>query len=124
MINVKRIYDPPAESDGRRILVDRLWPRGLRKEAARIDEWVKEVSPSSELRLWYGHEPAKWREFKRRYFTELRAQQEAVKLIVSAAKNGTVTLLYSSTEDRYNNAVALKVYLEAKLHAAGRKRAA
>ncbi len=124
MINIKRVYDPPSRKDGNRILVDRLWPRGLRKEDARIDTWVREVSPSTELRLWYGHDPAKWGEFKTRYFAELRGEQEAVESIVSAARRGTITLLYSSREERYNNAVALKSYLEARLHAAGRKKAA
>ena len=75
MINVKRVYDPPSRKDGKRILVDRLWPRGLRKEDARIVAWVREVSPSTELRLWYGHDPAKWGEFKTRYFAELRGEQ-------------------------------------------------
>jgi len=124
MINVKRVYDPPSRKDGKRILVDRLWPRGLRKEDARIVAWVREVSPSTELRLWYGHDPAKWGEFKTRYFAELRGEQEAVESILSAARRDTVTLLYSSKEERYNNAVALKGYLEARLHAAGRKKAA
>ncbi len=124
MIIIKRVYDPPSRRDGKRILIDRLWPRGLRKEDARIDAWVREVSPSTELRLWYGHDPAKWGEFKTRYFAELRGEQEAVEGIVSAARRSTVTLLYSSREERYNNAVALKGYLEARLSAAGKKKAA
>ena len=124
MIIIKRVYDPPSRRDGKRILIDRLWPRGLRKEDARIDAWAREVSPSTELRLWYGHDPAKWGEFKTRYFAELRSEQEAVEGIVSAARRGTVTLLYSSKEERYNNAVALKGYLEARLSAAGKKKAA
>lgn len=111
-IRVKRVYDDPEESDGRRILVDRLWPRGLAKENARVDIWVKEIAPSTELRRWYGHDPNKWTEFKSRYVTELETNTDQVEVILDELKAGIVTFLYSSTEVRLNNAVALKEYLE------------
>ncbi|HOG18107.1 MAG: hypothetical protein A4E73_03738 [Syntrophaceae bacterium PtaU1.Bin231] len=113
-IRIKRVYEKPEKGDGRRILVDRLWPRGLRREDAKIDRWAKEISPSHELRKWYGHDPAKWDEFRRRYFTELAAEEEAVAQLRKEASAGTVTLLYSSKEGEINNAAALKRYLEAR----------
>jgi uncharacterized protein YeaO (DUF488 family) len=113
-IRVKRVYEEPDESDGRRILVDRLWPRGLSKEAARVDLWMKEISPSTELRRWYGHDPDKWLEFKARYAEELAAHQGEVEELSAAVRAGTVTLLYSSKERKLNNAVALKEYLESR----------
>lgn len=114
-ILVKRAYEPAADDDGQRVLVDRLWPRGLKKEYLRIDLWLKEVAPSNELRSWYGHDPAKWLEFKRRYFDELNHQRDAVATLLQFAESGTVTLLFSSRELQLNNAVALKEYLEQKL---------
>jgi uncharacterized protein YeaO (DUF488 family) len=108
MIQVKRVYDPVSPGDGKRILVDRLWPRGIRKEEARIDEWLKEISPSTELRKWYSHDPDKWQEFKQRYKAELREKTELLEKIRGEARKGTVTLLYSSKETLLNNAVALK----------------
>ena len=113
MIKVKRIYDPPARDDGFRVLVDRLWPRGMRKDDAGIDLWLKEVAPSTELRRWYGHDPAKWAEFRRRFRTELQQQAKAVALLRDKADRGTLTLLYSSRESEHNNAVALKAILRA-----------
>lgn len=113
-IRVKRVYDAPAPEDGRRILVDRLWPRGLTKEKAKIDCWAKDVSPSNELRKWYGHDPAKWDEFRKRYFAELEQNGEAVKRLREAMGKGLVTFVYSSTERTINNAEALKLYLERK----------
>jgi uncharacterized protein YeaO (DUF488 family) len=95
-----------------RILVERLWPRGVSKATLRLDEWIKDVAPSTELRQWFAHDPDKWREFRRRYFRELRAQSEAVAHVVSAARRRTVTLVYSSHDRAHNNAVALKEYLE------------
>ncbi len=112
MIKVKRIYDPPAPEDGFRILVDRLWPRGLTKDKAKVDLWLKEISPSHELRKWYAHDPKKWPEFKKKYFEEIRGEKETFDLIVKKAKGGTVTLLYSSKEEKLNNAVALKEFLQ------------
>ncbi len=112
MIKVKRIYDPPSPDDGKRILIDRLWPRGMKKEEAHIDEWLKEISPSHGLRKWYSHDPAKWPEFKKRYRTEISDQTELLKRIKNEGKKGTVTLLFSTKELELNNAVALKEILE------------
>jgi uncharacterized protein YeaO (DUF488 family) len=114
-IRIKRIYDPPSPQDGFRILVDRLWPRGLSKEKAKVDLWLREISPSNELRKWYGHDPEKWGEFKRRYYEEIGSQQEPLELLLKKAKQGTITLLYGSKEEKLNNAVALKEYLEKKM---------
>jgi uncharacterized protein YeaO (DUF488 family) len=111
-VQIKRVYDAPKQTDGKRILVDRLWPRGLSKEKAKIDHWSKEVAPSTELRHWYNHDPAKWAEFKARYFEELRANPKPVEELLSYVRKGTVTFLYSSKEERINNAVALKEYIE------------
>ncbi len=124
MVKIKRVYDPPASLDGKRILIDRLWPRGLHKEGARIDAWMKEIAPSTELRKWFNHDPEKWNEFRRRFFAELDAGQESVDSIIAAARKGTVTLLFGSKEMRYNNAVALKQYLDSRMKAAERKKAA
>jgi len=111
-LRIKRIYAAPAKSDGRRILVDRLWPRGLTKEAAQIDHWAKAVAPSNELRQWYGHDPAKWGEFRRRYFAELGGNEAAVQELRAQLGKGVNTLLYQSKEEEINNAQALKEYLE------------
>lgn len=114
IIRVKRVYDPPSSDDGVRILVDRLWPRGLRKDAVRVDVWLRDVAPSDELRRWFSHDPSKWEEFKRRYFEELK-NNKAVEELMKLIRDGkTITLLYS-TKSPYNNAVALKEYLESKL---------
>ncbi len=115
MIRVKRVYAPPEPADGRRFLVDRLWPRGVRREALKIDGWLKEVAPSSDLRRWFGHDPAKWGEFCRRYFVELENKPETWAPLASAAREGDVTLLYSARDEQHNNAVALKAFLEARL---------
>ena len=117
MIQVKRVYDPDSPSDGSRFLVDRLWPRGTRREALRLDGWLKEVAPSDALRHWFGHEPAKWEEFRRRYAAELDGKPEAWQPILQAAQRGNVTLLYSARDTEHNNAVALKAYLEERLSA-------
>ena len=116
-IFVKRVYDPPAPGDGRRFLVDRLWPRGVKKEALKLDGWLKEVAPSDELRRWFGHDPAKWEEFQQRYFAELEAKPEAWRPLLEAARKGTVTLLFSARDEAHNNAVALKAFLERKFQA-------
>lgn len=124
MIRIKRIYDEPSRSDGKRILIDRLWPRGIKKEEARLDEWLKEVAPSNELRKWFNHDPDKWVEFKKRFITELQGRQDLVDGIISSARKGAVTLLFGSKEERFNNAVALKEYIESKMNASARKKAA
>jgi len=115
MIQVKRAYEKAGKTDGKRFLVDRLWPRGVKKEALAIAAWLKDVAPSTELREWYGHEPAKWDEFCKRYFAELKAEPDAWEPLVDAARKGTITLVYSSKELEINNAVALKEFVEAKL---------
>jgi len=114
MIKIKRIYDTPTEDDGFRILVDRLWPRGLTKEKAKVDLWLKEIAPSDQLRKWYAHDPKKWAEFRKRYFNDLDTKRELVNQIVQKMKEGDVTLLYSSKEEKINNAVALKEYIAKK----------
>jgi uncharacterized protein YeaO (DUF488 family) len=113
MIQIKRVYDPVAPQDGHRFLVDRLWPRGIKKEKLALDAWLKELAPRDNLRHWYAHDPAKWDEFCHRYFTELDANPETWRIILDAASQGYVTLLFSSKELKLNNAVALKLYLEA-----------
>jgi uncharacterized protein YeaO (DUF488 family) len=115
MIRLKRVYDKPAPDDGVRFLVERLWPRGIRKEDLPMDAWAKEAGPSTELRKWFAHDPAKWDEFQRRYFAELDTRPEAWEAVQRAAAHGTVTLLYSSHDAEHNNAVALGRYLEAKI---------
>ena len=111
-IQIKRAYDNTSENDGYRILADRLWPRGISKEKARIDYWAKALAPSNELRRWYGHDPEKWPEFKFRYFAELDANPESVKELLDYVKRGSVTFVYSSKKQHINNAVALKEYFE------------
>jgi uncharacterized protein YeaO (DUF488 family) len=119
MIQVKRAYAPYSPSDGSRFLVDRLWPRGMSKEALQLDGWLKDVAPSEALRRWFGHEPAKWEEFRRRYFVELAGKPEAWQPILQAASRDNVTLLYSARDTEHNNAVALKTYLEEQLPTLG-----
>ena len=114
MITLKRAYDSVSPTDGRRFLVERLWPRGVSKAKLRVDAWLKEVGPSTELRKWFSHDPGKWSEFRRRYFRELDSRPEAWQPIVSAARHGRVTLVYSSHDTEHNNAVALQQYLRAK----------
>lgn len=114
MIRTKRIYEPPATDDGFRILVDRLWPRGLTKDKAKVDLWVKEIAPSHELRKWYGHDPTKWAEFKKRYFKEIENKKELIDLIAQKIKKGTTTFLFSSQEQKLNNAAALKDFFQKK----------
>lgn len=111
-IQLKRVYDPASESDGYRVLVDRLWPRGIRKEKARINLWLKEVAPSAALRKWFGHDPSKWEEFKERYFAELDERIPVVEKLVERAKECNVTLVYSARDAEHNNAVALQEYLK------------
>ena len=108
MVKIKRIYDLPAPGDGRRVLIDRLWPRGLSRDEARIDEWLKEIAPSDELRKWFGHEPDRWEEFRRRYREELKAHNELLERLRGEARKGTVTLLFAAKDVEHNNAVVLK----------------
>lgn len=115
MINVERVYAASTHKSGKRFLVDRLWPRGMKKEKLRLDAWFKEVAPSDSLRGWYKHDPDRWEEFKRRYFAELDQKPEVWGPILDAARKQDVTFLYSSKEEINNNAVALKIYLDSKL---------
>lgn len=110
-IQVKRVYEPPAKSDGYRVLVDRVWPRGKKKEELEIDRWMKSAAPSSELRKWFGHDPDKWREFKKYYFAELRERRDELRDLLEEAGNGPLTLVYSARDAHHNNAVALREYL-------------
>jgi uncharacterized protein YeaO (DUF488 family) len=111
-IRVRRIYEPPARDDGVRVLVDRLWPRGVAKSKAGVDHWVKAAAPSDELRRWFGHQPEKWEGFRERYFAELDGNPAAVAELRQALGDGTATLLFAARDERYNNAVALREYLE------------
>lgn len=118
-IKLKRVYDPVASADGTRFLVERLWPRGVKKTALHVQSWLRDVAPSRALRRWFGHDPEKWDEFRRRYFSELSANADALTPILEAARRGPVTLVYSSHDVEHNNAVALKDYVEARI---GKKR--
>lgn len=115
MIQLKRVYDEPDPRDGARFLVERLWPRGIRKADLHAQAWLKDAGPSEQLRKWFSHDPEKWAEFQRRYFKELDSRPEVWTALLDAARRGRVTLLYSSRDTEHNNAVALKQYLEAKL---------
>ncbi|EXL09302.1 DUF488 domain-containing protein [Aquamicrobium defluvii] len=108
---VKRVYEPVAESDGQRVLVDRLWPRGLSKEKAHLDLWLKDIAPSDELRHWFGHDPALWDEFQKRYRAELEGRGEALAALRALTAKGKVTLLFAAHDEEHNNAVALAAYL-------------
>lgn len=111
-ILLKRAYDPPARADGRRFLVERLWPRGVTKAALAVEAWLKDVAPSAGLRRWYGHDPAKWPEFRRRYLVELAGNAEALAPLREAARRGTVTLVFAARDVERNSAAVLKAYLE------------
>lgn len=110
-IGVKRIYEPAAATDGTRILVDRLWPRGLKKDVARVDVWLKDIAPSTALRQWFRHDPARWTEFRARYFAELAARSEPVAQLRQMSRRGPVTLLYAARDECHNHAVALREFL-------------
>ncbi|HEU4617813.1 MAG TPA: DUF488 domain-containing protein [Gammaproteobacteria bacterium] len=110
-IRTKRVYDPPDAADGARVLVDRVWPRGVRKESAKLALWLKEIAPSTELRRWFGHDPERWEEFRRRYRAELERNGEAVARLRELAKRGRVTLVYSARDTEHNQAVALADFL-------------
>ena len=115
MIQLKRAYDAPAKSDGARFLVERLWPRGVKKDSLHLADWVKDAAPSTPLRKWFSHDPAKWAEFRRRYFQELKRHREAWQPLLAAARRGRLTLVYSSHDTEHNNAVALKQFLVEQL---------
>lgn len=111
-IRLKRVYETPASEDGLRILVERLWPRGLRKEEAAADLWLKDVAPSTELRQWFGHDRARWEEFVRRYWAELDANPEPIRRIEEHLRRGAVTFVFAARDEEHNSAVALRAYLE------------
>lgn len=115
MIQLKRVYDAPAKQDGVRILVERLWPRGLSKAKAAVDLWLKDIAPSPELRTWYGHEVAKWAEFRKRYRAELAEKGDVLTLLKHRVKLGPVTFVYAAHDEQHNSAVVLKEYLEKKM---------
>ncbi|MBI2953733.1 MAG: DUF488 family protein [Chloroflexi bacterium] len=114
MIGLKRVYEQPAEADGLRVLVERLWPRGLTKERAAVDLWLKDIAPSAELRRWFGHDPAKWEEFCRRYWAELRLKSDLVNLLRAKSREGVVTLVYAARDQEHNAALALRMFLESR----------
>jgi uncharacterized protein YeaO (DUF488 family) len=111
-VHIKRVYEVPLKDDGTRVLVDRLWPRGLTKEKAKVDVWLKDIAPSSELREWFGHDPKKWTEFQKRYKNELDANVSIVNELKDLLSQGSVTLVYGAKDEQHNDAVALKAYLE------------
>ncbi|HLI85282.1 MAG TPA: DUF488 domain-containing protein [Bryobacteraceae bacterium] len=113
MLTLKRAYENRAPEDGARFLVERLWPRGIRKTDLQVDAWLKDVAPSDALRRWFAHDPKKWTEFRRRYFAELDRHPESWEPVRNAARHGRVTLVYSARDTEHNNAVALKEYIEA-----------
>lgn len=115
MIRIRRVYEPPSLEDGKRFLVDRLWPRGLRKDTLRLDGWLKDAAPSNDLRKTFHHDPQRWDGFIQAYFSELDASPEAWRPLVEAARSGSLTLLFAAKDETFNNAAALRQYLEAKL---------
>lgn len=110
-IRTKRAYEAPSSTDGMRVLIDRLWPRGLKRSDAAIDEWAKELSPSTELRKWFGHDPARWAEFRRRFVNELREHVDRIERLRDMAREGTLTLVYSARDEEHNDAVVLRAFL-------------
>lgn len=116
-IKVKRVYEDPARSDGSRVLVDRIWPRGLAKEDAQLDAWLKDIAPSAALRKWFGHEPTKWSTFKRKYFQELDERGDVLERLGEVASKKNLTLLFAAKDCEHNNAVALKEYVDRELAA-------
>jgi uncharacterized protein YeaO (DUF488 family) len=113
-VRIKRAYERPEPGDGFRVLVDRLWPRGVAKDAARIDLWLKEIAPSAELRKWFDHDPAHWTEFQRRYLHEIEKHPEAIEQLGAAARYRPVTLVYGARDEEHNNAVVLKKFIESR----------
>lgn len=122
MIQIKRTYDPATARDGRRILVERLWPRGIKKTALDADSWLKDVAPSTELRKWFAHRVERWPEFQRRYRAELDANPDAWQPLLEASRRGTLTLLYSARDEAHNGALVLRDYLEERASRRGRRR--
>ncbi len=117
IIELKRIYDEPSSSDGVRVLVERLWPRGISKEKARVDIWLKDAAPSTELRKWFNHDKEKWEEFKKRYYLELDQNPESLKPLLDLAESSEITFIYASKEEQFNNASALRNYINLKRQA-------
>jgi uncharacterized protein YeaO (DUF488 family) len=113
-IQIKRVYEKPESGDGKRILIDRLWPRGLTKEKAAIDLWIKEIAPTTELRKWFDHDESKWNEFKKRYIQELQKNSDSIEKLMEELKSGKATLVYGARDLEHNDAVVLKEYLEQK----------
>jgi uncharacterized protein YeaO (DUF488 family) len=116
LIRVKRVYEEPSDQDGFRILVDRLWPRGLRKSEARLDLWMKEIAPENRLRRWFSHDPEKWEEFRKYYLKELEQKEEYVQELLDKARDTDLTLLYAAKDEIFNNATVLKEYIESRLN--------
>jgi uncharacterized protein YeaO (DUF488 family) len=116
MIQVKRVYERPSRTDGLRVLVDRLWPRGLTKERAAVSVWLKDLAPSTELRKWFGHDPAKWKQFQARYRKELRDKKDDLKMLAEKSERRTVTLLYGARDETHNEAIVLKKVLARLRH--------
>jgi uncharacterized protein YeaO (DUF488 family) len=114
-IRLKRAYDPPAKDDGCRVLVDRVWPRGMTRQQLQVEDWLKDVAPSTELRRWFGHDPRRWDEFRKRYGEELAGQGEALERLVARARQGRLTLVFAAKDGQHNNAVVLKEHLEQRL---------
>jgi len=112
-VRIKRAYEPPAASDGHRVLIDRLWPRGVKRERAQLDEWAKELAPSDDLRRWFGHDPARFTEFRRRYTAELAGQEEKLRELRRRARQGTLTLVYGAHDEEHNDAVVLAAIVRA-----------
>ena len=123
MIKTKRVYEPPSGDDGARFLVDRLWPRGVKRDALRLEAWLKEAAPSDALRRWFQHDPDKWDAFRRRYHAELAEKPEAWRPLLEAAQSGDVTLLYAAKDAGHNNAAALAAFLKARLRRKQKHRA-
>ncbi|MGJ7032651.1 DUF488 domain-containing protein [Niabella hirudinis] len=115
VINIKRIYEPSAKDDGYRVLVDRIWPRGISKEEADLDEWQKEIAPSTALRKWFNHDPVRWEAFKTKYTEELNKNEAAAPFLSQCRRHKTITLLYGAKEERYNQAVVLREYINKEL---------
>jgi uncharacterized protein YeaO (DUF488 family) len=113
-IQIRRAYDPPRRGDGYRVLVDRVWPRGVSKAELDLDDWQKEIAPSSRLRKWFGHDPERWEEFQARYFAELEGKRDSIESLVERARHGRVTLVYGARDPAHNQAVALSAYLRAR----------
>lgn len=114
IVRLKRAYAPAEASDGFRILVDRLWPRGLTRESARVDLWLKDIAPSNELRKWFNHDPKRWRSFRTKYFREIDSRPDVLAALLDHVRKGPVTLVYAAREERYNDAVALNEYLSSR----------